>query len=84
MPHVQPAPAARLRRLGLLLCVLAGNAGAATCQWNAASGAWTTPANWTGCADMPGPSTRSPGATDIAVIANGIAQLGVSQTVAEL
>ncbi|MBP8309049.1 MAG: hypothetical protein KAY46_17370, partial [Burkholderiaceae bacterium] len=66
MPYAQAAFAIPLRGLGLLMCVLAGNAGAATCQWNAASGAWTTPANWTGCADMPGPSTRSPGATDIA------------------
>lgn len=84
MPHAHPAFAILLRILGLLMCVLATDAGAATCQWNAASGAWTTPANWTGCADMPGPSTRSPGATDIALIANGIAQLSTSQTVAEL
>jgi len=68
----------------LLICTMAAEAGAATCQWNAASGAWTTPANWIGCADAPGPSTRSPGPADIAVIANGTAQLSLSQTVAEL
>ena len=78
MPHAHPAFAIPLRILGLLMCVLATDAGAATCQWSTASGVWTVPANWTGCADMPGPSTRSPGAADIAVIANGIAQVGNS------
>lgn len=84
MPRAHPAIAAQLRGLGLLMCVLAADAGAATCQWNTPSGSWTVAANWTGCADVPGPSTRSPGPADIAVIANGIAQLTVSQTVAEL
>ena len=84
MPHANPTFASSLRGLGLLMCVLAGDASAATCQWNAASGAWTVPANWTGCADTPGPSTRSPGPADIAVVGNGIAQLSLGQTVAEL
>lgn len=84
MPHAHPAIAGPLRGLGLLMCVLVGEAGAATCQWNAPSGSWTVAANWTGCADVPGPSTRSPGPADIAVIANGIATVNLSQTVAEL
>lgn len=65
----------------LFACPLA--AAAATCTWNVASGNWSTAANWTNCADAPGPSTRAPGASDIAVLVNGTANLDASPTVAE-
>jgi len=68
----------------VLLAVAPDPCRAATCVWNSASGNFNTAANWTGCADLPGPSTRSPGVTDIALIANGTAQLNTDQTVAEL
>jgi len=58
-------------------------ASAATCTWNAASGNWSGAANWSNCADAPGPSTRSPGAGDVAVLVNGTANLDASPTVAE-
>lgn len=74
MPH-------RAAALLLLLCPFA--ASAATCTWNAASGNWSVAANWSNCADAPGPSTRAPGAADIAVVANGTASLDASPTVAE-
>jgi hypothetical protein len=56
---------------------------AATCTWNTASGNWSVVANWTGCADGGGTSTRSPGANDIAVLVNGSANLDVSPSVAQ-
>jgi len=65
----------------LAFCPLA--APAATCTWNVASGNWSGPANWVNCADAPGPSTRAPGMSDIAVLLNGTANLDVSPTVAE-
>ena len=75
----------------VLLAVAAAVAGlvgaraqAATCTWNVASGNWSVVANWSGCADAPGPSTRTPGAGDIAVLANGTANLDASPSVAEL
>jgi hypothetical protein len=40
-------------------------------------------ANWSNCADAPGPSTRTPGAADVAVVANGTANLDASPSVAE-
>jgi len=55
----------------------------ATCTWAAASGNWSAAANWSACADAPGPSTRSPGAGDVAVVVNGTAMLDASPTVAE-
>jgi len=75
------------RALGLsaLLVVPWTHADAANCVWNPGVGAFDLPANWSGCADLPGPSTRSPGVGDVALIANGTAQLSNSAvTVAEL
>jgi hypothetical protein len=69
--------------LAFLLAAFAVTAPAATCVWNAANGQWGTVANWDGCADTAGPSTRIPGADDIAILANGTANLDVSPTVAE-
>jgi hypothetical protein len=69
--------------IALLLAVCPLVATAATCTWNAASGNWSAAANWSNCADVPGPSTRSPGVNDIAVLVNGTANLDVSPTVAE-
>lgn len=69
--------------LVVCLAIFPLTAPAATCVWNAASGTWSTVANWTGCADAAGPSTRTPGEGDIAVLANGTANLDVSPTVAE-
>ena len=62
----------------------AAQAQAATCTWNNPDGAWIVAGNWIDCADQPGPSTRSPGPDDIAVIVNGIVNLGSNPTVAEL
>jgi hypothetical protein len=70
-----------LAALWLLLLPVA--APAATCTWNTPSGDWSVASNWNGCADAPGPSTRAPGSADIAVLANGTANLDVSPTVAE-
>jgi hypothetical protein len=69
--------------VAILVAMIAHAATAATCTWNTASGNWSAAANWTGCADAPGPSTRSPGATDIAVVSNGTANLDASPTVSE-
>jgi len=69
--------------LAIFLAVVSTAAPAATCVWNAASGNWSTIANWTGCADAAGPSTRTPGEGDIAILANGTAILDTSPTVAE-
>ena len=69
--------------LAACLAVLAPAAEAAVCTWNAASGNWTTVTNWSGCSDGGGPSTRSPGPGDIAVLVNGDANLDTSQTVFE-
>lgn len=66
-----------------LLLLLPLAAPAATCTWSTPSGNWSVAANWSGCADSAGPSTRAPGSTDIAVLANGTANLDVSPTVAE-
>lgn len=63
------------------LCPLA--ASAATCTWNASSGNWSVVANWVGCTDAAGPSTRTPGPGDIAVVASGQADLDVDATLAE-
>ena len=70
--------------IGALFALCVGTAQAATCVWNSANGDWSTPANWTGCADAPGPSTRSPALDDTAVVVDGIANLAASPTVAEL
>ena len=59
------------------------SAAAATCTWNTPTGNWSVPANWTGCADTPGPSTRAPGPGDIAVVPSGQADLDTNATVAE-
>ena len=67
----------------ILLVVLPAAAPAAVCTWNAASGNWSEPSNWNGCADGGGPSTRSPGPGDIAVLAGGTANLDVSPAGAE-
>jgi hypothetical protein len=69
--------------LVVCLAIFPLTAPAATCVWNAASGSWSTITNWTGCADTAGPSTRTPGEGDIAILANGTANLDVSPTVAE-
>ena len=69
--------------LAACLFLVALTARAATCTWSVASGNWSAAVNWTGCADAPGPSTRSPGATDIAVLINGTANLDASPTVYE-
>jgi hypothetical protein len=69
--------------IALLLVVSPFAASAATCTWNIASGNWSAAANWSNCADAPGPSTRAPGANDIAVLVNGTANLDASPTVAE-
>ncbi len=66
-----------------LLLLLPLSAPAATCTWNTPSGNWSVASNWSGCADSAGPSTRAPGSGDIAVLANGTADLDVSPTVAE-
>lgn len=72
------------RTLALLpLFLLPLTAHAATCTWNTPSGDWSVASNWSGCADAPGPSTRSPGSNDVAVLVNGTANLDVSPTVAE-
>ncbi|MEO8012014.1 MAG: hypothetical protein ABI650_10255, partial [Dokdonella sp.] len=68
----------------LWLCLGPLSAAAATCTWNAPTGNWSVPANWAGCADAPGPSTRSPGPGDIAVVANGTANYDLSAVVTEL
>ncbi len=74
-----------MTRICLAVCLvfLASIASAATCTWNVASGNWSAAANWSGCADVPGPSTRSPGVSDIAVLINGTANLDASPTVSE-
>jgi len=75
---------ALLPGIALIAVMCAPGVQAATCTWNSADGAWLASGNWLNCADGPGPSTRSPGPDDIAVIVNGIANLGSSPTVAEL
>jgi len=69
--------------VAVLLSVCPLVASAATCTWNVASGNWSAAANWNNCADAPGPSTRAPGAADIAVVVGGTANLDASPTVAE-
>jgi hypothetical protein len=70
---------------GALAIAWPGASRAAICTWNnPGTGAWTTIANWTGCADAPGPSTRFPGAGDVAVLGGGTATIGGTHTVAEL
>ena len=69
--------------LAVCLALFPLMAPAATCVWNSADGAWSVAANWNGCADTAGPSTRSPGEGDIAILVNGTAHLDVSPTVAE-
>jgi len=73
----------RIGWICLLLLIFPIAAPAATCTWNVASGNWSAAANWSNCADAPGPSTRSPGMNDIAVLVNGTANLDASPTVAE-
>ena len=73
----------RLTLYALLLSGVMEPAVAATCSWNAASGDWSVVANWSGCADAPGPSTRTPGPGDIALIASGAAGFDVDATVDE-
>ena len=75
---------ARALAAAFAFATMTGAAQAATCVWNSPSGDWIVPGNWTGCADAPGPSTRSPGTTDVAIIVNGTSNLGSSPTVAEL
>ena len=70
-PHLKPQLLAR------------GPVQAATCIWNVPSGNWNVVANWSGCSDAPGPSTRTPGATDTALIGSGAASFNVDATVAE-
>ena len=43
--------------IGVLFALCTGTAQAAICVWNSADGDWSTPANWTGCADASGPSS---------------------------
>lgn len=76
-------PALRLACL-LAIAVATGPAVAATCTWNAPTGAWSAISNWSGCADAPGPSTRTPGLADVALITSGAASFDVDATVAEL
>lgn len=61
--------------------VAANGAHAATCAWNAPSGNWSVVANWDGCSDVAGPSTRTPGVTDTALIPSGAVSLNVNATV---
>lgn len=63
--------------------VAATHAGAATCTWNATSGNWSVVANWSGCADSAGPSTRTPGPDDVALIPAGAASFDLDATVQE-
>ena len=67
----------------LLMPGVAVNALAATCSWNAPSGNWSVVGNWSGCADAPGPSTRTPGPADVALIASGAASFDIDATVGE-
>ena len=76
-------PAPRLACL-LAIAITTGPAMAATCTWNAPSGDWSAIANWNGCADAPGPSTRTPGPADIALVTSGAASFDMDATVAEL
>lgn len=75
--------ALRLALFVLLLPGVAVNAFAATCSWNAPSGNWSVVGNWSGCADAPGPSTRTPGPADVALIASGAASFDIDATVGE-
>ena len=78
-------PALRLAcLLAIAIAVTTGPAVAATCTWNAPTGAWSAISNWNGCADAPGPSTRTPGLADVALITSGAASFDVDATVAEL
>ena len=71
----------RLALCALLLPGVAVDAIAATCTWDAPSGNWSEIGNWSGCADAPGPSTRTPGPGDTALIASGAASFDVDATV---
>jgi len=68
--------------VGFLLFA-SGGAHASVCTWNAPSGNWDAIANWSGCSDVPGPSTRTPNATDTALIGSGAASFNVDATVAQ-
>lgn len=78
-----PNPNALRPVLWAALSACALDARAAICTWNAASGNWSVVANWTGCADAPGPSTRTPGPADVAQVTSGAASFDVDATVAE-
>ncbi len=56
---------------------------AALCTWNVANGNWSVIANWSGCSDVAGPSTRTPGATDTALINSGAASFNINAVVSE-
>ncbi len=71
------------RLLAALLLLASGSAPAAICTFNVPSGNWSAVANWSGCSDAPGPSTRTPGIADIALIGSGAASFDVAATVAE-
>jgi hypothetical protein len=66
-----------------LILLASSSVHSATCAWNAPSGNWSAIANWSGCSDVAGPSTRTPGVTDIALISTGAASFNVNATVAE-
>lgn len=69
--------------LALLLLVAACPAPAAICTWNVAAGNWSVVGNWLGCADQPGPSTRTPGPLDTAIVPVGAASLDTDATVGQ-
>lgn len=79
-PHLSLKSALLLASLPLFAN---SNLQAATCTWNAPSGNWSAIANWNGCSDVAGPSTRTPGASDDALISSGAASFDVNATVAE-
>ncbi|MEO6065794.1 MAG: hypothetical protein ABIP49_08470 [Lysobacterales bacterium] len=70
------------RLLFAVLVLANGTAHAAVCTWNVASGNWNVVANWSGCSDVAGPSTRTPNATDTALIGSGAVSFNVDATVA--
>lgn len=81
MPVPSPVRAAALLAACCTLTAIAP-AHAATCVWSlAGTGAFETPAHWTGCADMAGPSTRAPGGGDTAVVAQGTAEITMNSPI---
>lgn len=79
-------PSPTLLRLALCVSLSIGSVApvrAATCTWNATSGNWSVVTNWSGCADAAGPSTRTPGPGDVALIPGGAVSFDTDATVDE-